>query len=111
MVYLICFHQKFKHAKHYIGFAVSAESFEKRIQCHRSGRGANLLKVIAHAGIGFDVVRTWPEGDRNFERKLKNRKNSSQLCPLCKPAAMKAKPAVEALMPLVLPEVSEVKCS
>jgi hypothetical protein len=34
-------------------------------------------------GIGFRLVRTWSDVDRNFERKLKLRKSSGRLCPLC----------------------------
>jgi predicted GIY-YIG superfamily endonuclease len=89
MVYLLCFHQKFHHAKHYLGFAESAESFEKRLACHRSGRGAKLMKAITKAGIDFTVARTWISGDRTFERYLKNRKKSSRLCPLCSANPMK----------------------
>lgn len=87
MVYLLCFDKKFKHAKHYIGFAQSQDSFERRLKCHVKGRGSKLMNAITKAGIGFKVTRTWPDGDRNFERSLKNRKNASQLCPDCIAAA------------------------
>src|ERR1700677_1755041 len=83
MVYLLCFDKKFKHAKHYIGYANTPKSFEKRLACHRKGQGAKLMAAIAKAGIEFKVARTWDTGDRNFERKLKNRKKSSELCPIC----------------------------
>ena len=36
-------------------------------------------------GIQFNVVRTWPDGDRNFERSLKNKKKASRFCPICNP--------------------------
>lgn len=87
MVYLLCFDKKYKHAKHYIGFAHNEETFKKRIEHHRKGQGARLMAVIAKAGIGFHVSRTWPEGDKNFERKLKNQKKASALCPHCKTVA------------------------
>jgi len=82
MVYLIHFDKPYKHANHYIGFTDGA--LEDRIAKHRNGTGAKLLKVINDAGIGWNVVRTWEDGDRTFERKLKNRKKSSDLCPICK---------------------------
>jgi hypothetical protein len=44
-----------------------------------------LFQVAKERGIGFDVVRIWEDGDKNFERKLKNRKNSPKLCPICNP--------------------------
>jgi hypothetical protein len=39
---------------------------------------------VTDAGIGFQVARTWDGEDRAFERKLKNGKHSSRLCPICK---------------------------
>ena len=42
------------------------------------------MEVIAAAGIGWKVVRTWA-GDRAFERRLKRRKNTPRrLCPVCR---------------------------
>jgi hypothetical protein len=43
--------------------------------------------VESQAGIGVDLVRTWP-GDRSLERRLKRRHNSPRLCPLCRSAAL-----------------------
>jgi hypothetical protein len=81
MVYLIHFDKPYKHARHYIGFT---DNLEQRLHDHEHTRnGARLLQVVREAGIGFEVVKTWPEGDRNFERQLHNRKNSSRLCPIC----------------------------
>lgn len=82
MVYLIHFDQPFKHAQHYLGY--SAELlFTKRIEHHRKGTGSRLMRAVTKAGIGWSVVRTWPNEDGHFERKLKNRKNSRCLCPKC----------------------------
>jgi len=80
MVYLIHFETSYKRARHYIGYT---SDLEARIEHHRNGSGAKLLDVVNKAGIKWDVVRTW-EGDRKLERKLKNRKNASQLCPVCR---------------------------
>lgn len=41
------------------------------------------MRAVSEVGISFDVVRTWEDGDRNFERSLKNKKHSSRLCPVC----------------------------
>ena len=91
MVYLLCFDKKFKHAKHYIGFAENQRTFEARMKHHAKGQGSRLMAAVAKAGIGFCVSRTWPDGDRNFERKLKNRKEASALCPHCKTALAERK--------------------
>jgi predicted GIY-YIG superfamily endonuclease len=81
MVYLIHFDKKYKHAQHYIGFVEN--DLVKRMKLHRSGNGAKLLSALNAQGITYDVVRTWNDADRNFERSLKNRKKSSCLCPVC----------------------------
>jgi hypothetical protein len=83
MVYLLCFHAHLHHARHYLGFCDGAQNLDNRMALHRSGRGAKLVAAAVKAGIDFDVVRIWPNGDRNFERKLKNQKNGPRLCPMC----------------------------
>jgi len=85
LVYLLHFNKNYQHARHYIGFVDGGqEELEARIKHHRSGTGAKLMKVIKEAGIDFELARTWPEGDRNFERRLKNMKKASQYCPICR---------------------------
>ena len=80
-VYLIHFEARHKHAGHYLGFATD---LSQRMAQHRGGNGARLMEVIASAGIGWKVVRTWV-GDRAFERRLKRRKNTPRwLCPVCR---------------------------
>lgn len=82
MVYLIHFDEPFKHARHYIGFCES--NLDQRMEHHRRGDGSCLMRAVTRAGIKWNVVRTWPEGDRNFERSLKNWHKSQDLCPVCK---------------------------
>lgn len=78
-VYLIHFDRPYKHARHYLG---SAKDLNARIEEHRAGRGARLIRVIQQAGITWRVARTW-EGGRLLEYCLKARKNGPRLCPLC----------------------------
>ena len=85
MVYLAHFERRYHHAGHYVGWTRNADTLPKRIKHHRQGSGARLMEVIAQAGIGFDVVRTWPDGDRSFERRLKDQKHGPRLCPKCNP--------------------------
>ena len=82
-VYLLHFSRPFKHACHYLGWGKGDAT--KRIADHIAGRGSNLTRHVVAAGISLKLVATW-EGGRNFERKLKNRKNSKGLCPVCLPA-------------------------
>lgn len=81
MVYLIHFDKPLAHAQHYIGFAEN--NLEQRISRHRSGAGAKLLRAANIAGISWNVVKVWEEGDRNFERSLKNKKKTRCICPVC----------------------------
>jgi predicted GIY-YIG superfamily endonuclease len=90
MVYLIHFDKPYRHAKHYIGHCEDGK-LEQRLARHRKGDGAKLLAVIQKAGIGWKVVRIWPDGDRELERKLKNRAATDK-CPVCDPTrALKRK--------------------
>lgn len=83
MVYLLCFESKLKHAKHYIGFVEKPDGLEPRMKKHRNGSGSKLMSAVSKAGIQFAIARLWQNGDRNFERWLKNKKNAKYLCPCC----------------------------
>ena len=81
MVYLIHFDRPLHHARHYLGYCADG-TLEVRLIRHRAGRGARLLAVLRELGIGWQVVRVF-DGDRRFERRLKNRRNAWRLCPVC----------------------------
>ena len=69
-------------AQHYIGFAVDLEA---RLEAHRRGNGSALMAAVMRAGIGWQVARTWPDGDRDLERRLKRMKAAPRLlCPICR---------------------------
>lgn len=77
-------------ARHYIGFVDGGEvELLARLERHREGTGARLMEVITLAGITWELARTW-DGDRRFERRLKNRKNACRLCPICREERSKA---------------------
>lgn len=67
-------------ARHYIGYTRHVPS---RMEAHRTGRGARFMQVARERGITWCISRVW-EGDRAFERRLKNRKEGPRLCPLCR---------------------------
>lgn len=83
-VYLIHFHRPISPdhpCQHYIGFS---ENLQARIRHHRNGTSkVRLFEVAKERGVGFDVVKIWQDGDRVFERKLKNQKNHRRYCPIC----------------------------
>lgn len=81
-VYLIHFDQPLHHAKHYMGYT---DDLPKRMELHRSGKGARLMQVVKEKGITWRPVRVWWGGDRSLERRLKNCKNAARLCPICNP--------------------------
>ncbi len=81
-VYLLHFEQRYEHAGHYTGHA---DDFNNRVTEQASGdsRAARLLQVIAQAGIGFRLARTWPGASKGYERSLKNSGGASRYCPIC----------------------------
>ena len=82
MVYLIHFDEPFKGVQHYLGYSAD-EKFAARIHHHEKGTGSRLVRAVNAAKIGWSVVRQWPNEDGNFERMLKNKKNTPALCPAC----------------------------
>ncbi len=50
------------------------------------GSGATLIGAVNTAGIAWQVVRTWPKGSRQEERRLKKFHKLRVLCPICNPA-------------------------
>lgn len=82
-VYLLHFHPRYKHARHYLGYT---KHLATRIEEHRCGTGARLTQVAVANGITLELVRTW-RGNRKLERMLKRQKNAPLLCPLCNPFA------------------------
>ena len=80
VVYLVHFTEPYRHARHYTGWTVDLDA---RFAEHQAGRGARLLQVIAQAGIGWTLARTW-EGSRQRERQLKRQGGASRRCPICR---------------------------
>ena len=73
-------------AGHYLGWTMFP-SVTRRVEMHRKGQsGCKYIKQAKREGIGLTLARTWQNVDRNFERKLKNRKAAGRLCPVCQPA-------------------------
>lgn len=81
MVYLLHFDKPLHHARHYVGYC---DNLENRLERHAKGNGSKLMAAVSKAGIGFKLVRVWLDADRNRERWLHNKKNSPQLCPICR---------------------------
>lgn len=77
-IYLYHFDRPYKHAKHYLGWT---EDLAARHAEHQAGNGARLLAVVRAAGIEYQLVRTWEEVTRAEERRLKNFKGATRLCP------------------------------
>ena len=70
-------------AGHYLGWTAS-KSPSRRLRLHANGRsGSKFMAQARREGIGFELARTWADVDRNFERRLKMRKASGRMCPLC----------------------------
>lgn len=69
-------------ASHYIGYSAD-DKLSQRLERHATGDGARLMAAVVEAGIDWEVVKTWPNGTRELERKIKSSKNSKRYCPIC----------------------------
>lgn len=101
-IYLIHFDRRYRHAGHYIGW--TKEKFpRKRIEKHRDGRGANLMRVLKEHGIGWRVARVWMRATRSDERRLKNWNGAAKLCPVCRYSGRKQPTYTPAAAPVKRP--------
>ena len=66
-------------AQHYLGWA---EDPYKREQAHLAGNGAAITRAAIEQGVSWQMF-VLVDGDRDFERQLKNLKNSRRICPIC----------------------------
>ncbi len=86
MVYLLHFSGRLgneRHsAQHYLGFCPDG-TLDNRLAEHEHGAGARITAAAVERGFSLRVARTWNNGDRKLERRLKNQKHSPRLCPLC----------------------------
>jgi predicted GIY-YIG superfamily endonuclease len=79
--YLLHFEGPYKHARHYLGWS---EDILARFERHVRGNGSPLVKAAFAEGCAIRLVRVWPGATRDDERRLKRRKNSPRLCPVCR---------------------------
>lgn len=84
-VYLLHFEPPLGHARHYLGWA---KDHEQRFLEHCRGAGSPLVRAAVAAGCEVVTARTWHGVDRHFERRLKNRKETPRLCPICVQAGL-----------------------
>jgi predicted GIY-YIG superfamily endonuclease len=83
MVYLIHLDAPLHHAQHYLGFVADDSMVLERLAKHQAGTGSKFLRAVNAAGIRYYIARVWPGAGRTEERKLKNKKKSRTLCPIC----------------------------
>lgn len=89
-IYLLHFDPPYRHAKHYLGW--TEKQPEERLAIHLNGKGSPLVRAQLRSGGTVTLVRIWEDVDRNFERQLKNRRNTPRtLCPICKEKMMSEK--------------------
>ena len=82
-VYLLHFSEPFYHAQHYVGFTATHNA-EARLSEHLDGLGSPLVRAVASRGIVVVVAREWGNQTRDFERRLKQAKNTRRFCPKCR---------------------------
>lgn len=68
--------------QHYVGYT---DHLRDRLELHAIGRGARLTQVARERGIGWRLVRTWPDGGRTLERRIKRARHVPDFCPVCRP--------------------------
>lgn len=68
-------------ARHYIGWSADG-NLPARLAHHAAGNGSAFMAEVGRRGIAWRVVRVW-QGDRNDERRIKDRREAPRFCPVC----------------------------
>jgi predicted GIY-YIG superfamily endonuclease len=85
-VYVLHFEPAYRHARHYIGWALDVDA---RLELHRRGRGPPLIAAVIDAGVELTLAATF-SGSRHLERRLKRWPKTAQLCPVCRAVPARA---------------------
>lgn len=82
-LYLLHFEPGYRHARHYLGIAddVAARVLE-HVAC--GSKSSPLVRAAARSGSAILLARTWDDGTRTLERRLKRQGGLSRHCPLCR---------------------------
>lgn len=82
-LYLLHFEPRYQHAGHYLGYAADVE---RRVGEHRAAtqKASPLVRAALAAGAVVTLARTWPQGSRTLERRLKRQGGLSRHCPICR---------------------------
>lgn len=65
-------------AKYYVGWCKAGEA-ERRLNEHRTGKGASITRAVAERGIQMNLVVVIEGVTRATERTIKNRGNTPKL--------------------------------
>lgn len=104
-VYLIHLAQPLAHAKHYLGYA---EDIGARFERHCLGQGARILRACNLAKIDYTIEAVWVGASRDYERRMKNRKETHCLCPVCSPDTFLKKAVHYGITPITHRETNRV---
>jgi len=82
-LYLLHLEPRYRHAGHYLGWA---KAIDRRVAEHLTAgvKASPLVRAALAAGSTVTVVRHWPGGSRQLERRLKRQGGLSRHCPLCR---------------------------
>ena len=81
-VYILHFEPQYKHARHYIGWAMDEAHLNERIQAHIEGRSGQPLVMAAVAAGCKITAHCWLDYDKQDERVMK-KQHGPRNCPCC----------------------------
>lgn len=95
-LYLLHFQEPYRHARHYLGYAVGTGRGRAYARAQAAGRltGAHeLVMAVQAAGIEITVADVWVGAGRRERAMLRRSHNLSRHCPLCLRAAESSRDA------------------
>lgn len=74
LLYILKFDPPFHHAKYYVGWCYP-NGLYRRLQAHRTGKGAHITRAAVQQGHRLELIWDHP-GTRDDERRIKNQKST-----------------------------------
>lgn len=86
-LYLLHFERRYRHAQHYLGYAVGTGRGRKYARDQAEGRAIGAHELVMAAqwdGIEIEVADVWVGEGRELQRRLRAQGGLSRHCRICR---------------------------
>lgn len=80
---MTCYALEFSNGRIYVGYTESLDTVGQRLSYHKRGKGSAFCREMFKRGNTIERVVVFPNGTRDNERAIKNRKNHAKFLANC----------------------------